>query len=110
MLQMLNFENPNQNQINSPPEISLNYRDRPPQTAHGTYRPNNNNNNNNNPIHHHQNSQNLNIENNLNIGGINLPRVQRSQIKRNNLNMSSDNIEQDDLGDFHGDDGMQPKV
>jgi hypothetical protein len=92
MLQMLNFENPNQNSVNSPQEININYR--PPQTANNFYRPN---------------QQNVNVNNEERVNnGIHLPKVNKSNLRKNNLNMSSDNIENEEINEY--DDGMQPKV
>ncbi len=100
---MLNFESPNQNLINSASSdpLNINYRERPPQTANNQYRPNN-------PINQHQNINNFNTENerNNNLGNINLPKVIKSSMKKN-LNMSSDNIEHEDID---SNDAMHPKV
>lgn len=98
MLQMLNFDDPNQNPISNSPqqEMNLNYRNiQPPQTANNFYRPNN------------QNNQNLYHENNLK--NVNLPNIHKQNMKRNNLNISSDNQDQEGI-EMDNYDGMQPKV
>ena len=57
MLQMLNFDNQNPNTSNSPQDMNINYRDKPPQTANNFYRPHNPINS-NNPNHNNPNNEN----------------------------------------------------
>lgn len=101
---MLNFDNQNPNTSNSPHNMNINYRDKPPQTANNFYRPHNPiNSNNPNP----NNNQNIEIE--KNFEKMQLPRLNRIHMKKGNLNMSSDNMEVEENFD-NMDDGMQPKV
>lgn len=102
MLQMLNFDNPNPNQMNASPEMNINYR--PPQTANNFYRPTTVN-----PVNQNHNNAFSSENERHNIGNINLPRVNKSNIKRNNLNMSSENVDHDEM-DIHNEDGMKPRV
>lgn len=105
MLQMINFDNNNVN--NSPNDISLNFRDKPPQTANNFYKGNNPGHNQNNSNNYNEINENSAREkNNVNI---NLPKVKH--LKRNNLNVSNDdnNNDMDNLENY-ADDGMQPKV
>ena len=102
MLQMLNFDDPNQNPLNNhpQPEMNLNYRSiKPPQTANNFYKQN---------IQSHSNNPNIQNSHENHLGKINLPRV-KSNFKRINLNVSSDNLDNEGF-EMNNDDGMQPKV
>lgn len=105
------MNNLNNNQSHSP-DINLNYRDirdiKPPQTANNIYRPNRMNPDQNNINNINQNYR---VEGNEQVP-INFPKInkQNLNIRKSQLNISSENIDIEGHYDDHYQDETQPRV